>query len=206
MLDTAKKYNLLNHVQEAIESGVHINMNAWKKLVKETVIHREEQVWRVNASLFSSLRRLSQCMSSLSISAWWRLCQNNPCIINKCKTAVKLLLDCHQLNVRVCKYPNSLVKNSLCTSCNMFTNDTIEHMLFECSSLCDVRKILWNNVINECPSEIFIRQMEEMEPDKRATYLVSCLNNSYVVEWNHLFIAIVNFIHVIYRKKLALTD
>ena len=28
MLDTAKKYNLFNHVQEAIESGQHITMNA----------------------------------------------------------------------------------------------------------------------------------------------------------------------------------
>ena len=206
MLDTAKKYNLFNHVREAIESGQHITMNAWKRLVKETVRQKEECKWRVNASLYSSLRRLRQSMPSLSISAWWSLCQNNPCIVDKCKTAIKLLLECHQLNVRVCKYPNSLVKSSLCTSCNMFINDTIEHMLFECSSLYDIRKRLWNNIIDECPSEIFIRQMEQMDSDKRATYLVSCLHNSYIVEWNHLFNAIVTYIHVLYRKKLALTN
>ena len=102
------------------------------------------------------------------------------------------------------KYVTNSSKRSLCFNCSMFVNDSIEHMLFECDTLQDTREILWNDVINACPSVIFRQQLEAMEPWRRATYLISCLNYSYVVKWDKLINRILCFIHAMYEKKRSL--
>ncbi len=206
LLDTANKYQLLEYVHKAIECADYMSIAAWKKLVNETVVCRQEKLWNINVYLYSSLKRVSKVIPPVSISAWWLFCQNNPCAISKCKTAIRLLLECHNLNVCACKYPTSVVKSSLCTCCSKFTNDTIEHLLFECDVLSDTREILWNDILSESPSITFTKQLEDMDLCKRATYLVSGLNNSYVSEWDSLFSSIVSFIHNMYKQKLCHID
>ena len=74
-------------------------------------------------------------------------------------------------------------------------------MLFECDVLTDSRKILWDDILKESLSHIFAKELEDMDSWDRATFLISGLYNTYVVEWDSLFSAIVLFIHTMYNKK-----
>ena len=58
-LETAKKYGVLDIVQEAIETGSHITLSLWKKQIKEPILDKEEWRWTSESNLSTSLQRLA---------------------------------------------------------------------------------------------------------------------------------------------------
>ena len=82
--------------------------------------------------------------------------------------------------------------------------EPIDHLLFRCTSLCSIRNTLWNNVLQNCPSETLRSELQCMPDSHIATFLLSGLHNTYIPEWYSLYEAIASFIYNVYKERLKL--
>ena len=46
--------------------------------------------------------------------------------------------------------------NQICTRCDSASLETVEHILFECAGLNDIRNQHWNAVCNVCPDQLWV--------------------------------------------------
>ena len=195
MLGIAIKYGIHETVVKAIETGYHMSLPIWKRHVKHLIMGREEREWAIKSPLFSSMDRLVSTMPNLEVSAWWIFVQKNPSYVNRCKIVMKLLLGVHQLNT--CRYKYDRDVNPLCSYCETFKYETVEHMLFECHKWTDMRRTLWQEVLDACPS-IHIQEHIVSTPLHEKV-------NGYVKEWNSLYCALVNFVAGMYNMRNMVT-
>ena len=199
-LQIADNYGLLPTVEQAIETGADISLVSWKKYVKSLVIARDEREWAVKSHMFPSLQRLNSCVPKLKVNAWWMFVQKNPNYVSKCKIILKLFLEVHLLNSRRYKFVNDV--NPECDICDSSAPETVEHILFDCIGLNDIRKTLWNDVLQACPSETLKDHIMTMSLLNRTNFLLNCMGNGYVAEWNEFFSNIAIFISTMYNKRI----
>ena len=205
-LETAQKYGVLNTVKNAIETGNFVSLSAWKREVKDLILCREERKWTIDSNLFSSLHHLSVSTSKLCLNSWWLFAQNNPMFTMKCKTIMRLLMEVHILNSRQSKYNKKQnERHSALCICDQYEVESVEHMLFKCTSKTSIRELLWESVLEECPSNIFKDQLTAMAPREKTSFILGGLNDGYVVEWDSLYCSIANFTHGVYTERLKQT-
>ena len=146
-----------------------------------------------------SLVNLTAYKKTKHISGWWEYVQHMPGECNKCRTIIRLLLDCHQLNVCTQRYDNG---NALCKQCNM-GDESVTHILYECSANVMQRNLLWENVMRQSPNgmKICVNTMSNIEKTK---FILSGLNNMYCHEWTLLYKAVSEFINEIYFTRVQL--
>ena len=189
----------------AIETGDVCSMSQWKKLVNTAVLEREQTLWNIQSTLYTSLNRLTNTVQMQNLHAWWIFAHNHPTYMYKCKTIMAIVLEVHRLNSCSYRYKDSSIKSSLCTFVwDKHEPESIEHMLFKCDAHTVVREPLWLNVLEQCPSDILRRQIMELNAYDRATLLINGLNNAYTAEWSNFFIAIITFVCNMYQARLRL--
>ena len=204
-LQTAKKYNLMEIVSEAIETGEYMSLSTWKKQVKETVHASEERKWHVMSLLYPSLCHVRIGHSCLGMSAWWKYAQQEPSEIKKCKVVMQLFLGTHKLNSCLYRHRDNDVANPRCTCCMTYEIESVCHLLFKCNGFADNRKMWWNNVLNTCPTEMLRLEMARMTDEKLTTFILSGLSNSYTSEWKDFFAALLIFITSMYDLRCSVT-
>ncbi len=175
----------------------------WKIEVKELVNETEERLWSVSCHMFSSLDKLYLCMPKLSVHSWWKFVQNNPLYMSRCKTVFMLLLDVNKLNACRSKYTENV--NNLCSLCDCDI-ESVEHMLFDCNALSNIRLELWYEISNSCPSDILKDQIESMTSYNRSNFLLGGLANSYIREWDSSYCKIATFIHRMYMHRNKMVE
>ena len=53
---------------------------------------------------------------------------------------------------------------------------------------------MWQDVIKACPKQLAV-ELNSMSPSKRVNFILNAMNNSYIVEWNDVYVKLVDFIH-----------
>lgn len=199
ILSIAGKYDLLQSIAKGIETGNFISLPKWKRLVRYLVTQRDEKEWAVKAPLYPTLERLIPSMPVLEMNAWWYFVQANPTYMINCKSIVKLLLDVHGLNTSKCRYDKSI--NPLCVYCDRCNHETINHWLFECDKWTEEREQCWQVVLDNSPNTNLRDYLVTIPNCDKVTFLLCCMANSYIVEWNNLYCAIAKFIHTMYNVR-----
>ena len=133
MLETANKYNLSELVNQGIELGERMSMLSWKKLVKSRVYSNQQRLFQISCRIFPSLYHLVACAPKVEMSSWWKYVQEDPCIFNKCKDIIRLLLGCHKLNSCMYKYSDNDIKNAMCSKCMIYEVESVSHLLCKCT-------------------------------------------------------------------------
>ena len=174
-------------------------MNMWKRLVKQILVAHAEREWNIKAPLFPSMEILAETMPALEVNAWWAVAQQNPCYLNSCRIIMRLLLDVHSLQNCKSRYDDDV--SALCPHCEEYVCETVEHWMFECSKWGDVRHESWKDVMDNCPTDVLKTHISGLLPRQRAKFLISCMYNSYIVEWNALYTSILNFVTKMHKIR-----
>ena len=85
--------------------------------------------------------------------------------------------------------------------CDDFALENVEHFMFDCKSLAKIQCQLWKEVIDTCPSEVLQVHILSMTSWDRATFILGCMNNVYVREWDPFYCGIANIIHAMYAVQ-----
>ena len=151
--------------------------------------------------LFKTLTKVRPFLPHICILSWWRFGQQCPSSIRKCRSIIRLLLECHQLKSCKFKYKNEGIHDPFCEYCDDRAVEDVEHVLFVCKENTEHRDKLWKRIVATCPNTL-IQDMILMPVPIRTAFLLSGLGNSYVPEWKSLFIEVANYIHDLYSKRL----
>ena len=200
-LNTAKKYNLLNTIISAVEFGTYMSMEQWKRCVKERVIARENTKWSVQSTLYPSVSLAKGVMNKVEVNAWWKYIQVVPSDMYKCISVVRLLLGVGKLNTSLYRFKDNTIASPLCNNCESYTEDTAIHMLFQCDGLKEERKTLWQDVLENCPTDVLRNEIVRMRDIDCTKFLLSCLSNTFVLEWIPLYKSICKYVYNLYHAK-----
>ena len=196
-----KKYNLLGVIKNAIEGNVLVNVNEWKRTVKAHIWNVQNERMNIVCSVNKTLSLFEIPVRSNAILAWWSLAHQRPDLFKRCRIIVRLLLDCHKLKCCRVRYHEPDVVDSICELCTLHCSETVAHILFECPGNVDRREVLWNEIAKECPEKL-LKEMGCMNSVKKTSFLLTGLNNTFIVEWTSLFEKIVQFIYNVYKERL----
>ena len=201
-LQTAIRYGLQEHVQLAIETAEPMSLQAWKKLVTNLIHEKEIKSWQIHSKLFKSLSHVRLSMPKVAMLSWWYYVHDNPIDIHKCHNIARLFLNCHKLNTCLHKHGNSPVPSPLCTLCNEYKMETVEHMLFECTGLQSERWSLWQNVLKSAPTPVIKDYLISSDNLTKCIFLLSGLMNSYISEWFTFYKETAAFLSGMYLFRL----
>jgi hypothetical protein len=136
---TCLKYGLFQHVQDAIESGVTMQLSQWKTLCKSAVLHREESVHQIELLMYERLKYMRNI--PISVHPWWAVSKMFPRSLKACSLMIKLLTGEEPLcyNTGRYEYPRA-IKNQQCKVCKSGDLETVEHFLYICQSLATSRQ------------------------------------------------------------------
>ena len=78
-------------------------------------------------------------------------------------------------------------------------DDTVHHLLFECSGLSQIRDITWNNVVTAAPRAL-ANDLYNMSSERKTILLLSGFGQ-FIQEWSNMFIVACNFLYEMYHVK-----
>ena len=89
--------------------------------------------------------------------------------------------------------------SKMCLHCDMFEIQSVSHFLFDCNNAdMVVIRERWQEIFdNEFPLGL-VRSMELMSSNRRTLFIITGLENSYVQEWENVYICLCDFIADMY--------
>ena len=204
ILQIATSYGLVGYIQTAVETGEYCDMKQWKILVIDRIKKNDEKKWQLQSKLFSSLEYVRNSMPGHNIASWWLYVQTDPLSISKCRHIFKLLFKVHRLNSCLYKYKDNDITSPLCSLCDMYESESADHMLFRCSRLQGKRDILWNDVLWHCPTQALLDYISKSRHQELCVFLLTCLHNTFVVEWSEFYRAICMFVSGMYEYRMSI--
>ena len=181
LIDTCKKYGLVNVLKKAVTTGDFMTMNEWKKRIKELVNRRDRRRIIIGCSLYKVLDYLVFNTRSLSMSIWWLHAFRNPQFARINRSIVRLLLNVECYGFKKCD-------NCLNESIN-----STEHLLFECEKNNDKRLALWSRVILSCPLQL-ANDISAMSARDRCIFILNGFYSPLIHEWNTTYCNVAMFI------------
>ena len=89
-LQTVGKYNLLPLLINALSTGIYLPMDAFKKIVKEKIIKRENERYQISSSLlYPTLVDFSRCISKIQTWVWWIIALKRPNMVQAAKIMIR---------------------------------------------------------------------------------------------------------------------
>jgi hypothetical protein len=193
MVKICKKYNLIRYVMDGLNFGLYMSLMEWKREVKNCVSEYDKQCIGVTSTLFSSLRQIN--FELHFVNSWWIHALRNPHLSSKVRFLIKLLLGLNNLNTCLYKYKKS--STNKCRLCNGHSQETIAHILFECTVTKNSRDTQWNEIKNEGLMNC-ISDLDRMDIDSRCHFILNGFNSNYVEEWNLTYTLLLQYIYNVY--------
>ena len=181
MIVTCEKYELLETVISAICNGTYMTIKEWKQHVTKCIDEKDTKQQKITAIMYSSLQYLEQDRSDLL--GWLGYQHKFPEQAKKCRCILRLLLNVNRLG------------KEICSLCDMFQKNSIEHILFECISGREVRERCWGEVVME---------LNRMDVEKKCKFILNGFMCKYTDEWHLLYHSVAKFIYITYSHYNAL--
>lgn len=202
-ISLCKKYDLHIIVTDAIENSVYVSKSVWKKMISLKILDYENKKWAVNSTLFRTLKLVKDVLPCITMLTWWNYCQQSTINVRKCRTIVRILLDCHGL--KSCRFRYNLVADPICEHCDMRAIEDAEHVLFICKENHEARQRLWNQIVKQCPEQLSV-ELSSMTISEKMIFLFSGLGGAYIDEWIPIYSAVLNYIHELYVTRTTKQD
>ena len=201
ILQTASKYSLMAIVSDAIETGNVMPMTSWKKSVLRQLRDYENKVWGVSSPLYPSIQLMCDYLTEHTLLSWWQYAHIEPSQVRKCMIIVKLLFGQSKLNSCLFRYKDNSVASPLCNLCDMYKEETIDHLLFRCKKYEALRCKLFSEVMYCCPSTSLCTYLESKSHKVISRFILTGLHNTFTFEWLDFFSAICNFIYGMHSAR-----
>ena len=192
LIATCKKYNLLDTVIEAMESGSYMSLSQWKKHVKFIVNGLVLRRWKIICKTYKSLIMLKTDVNKCEMSPWWVHGYKDPVYSKQNRVIIKLLLNVNRQGRMRCQFCYGKV-------------DSVHHILFECPCIATNRAILWETFLKSCPKQLQV-SIEGMCTSTKCKFILNAFNVQYVAEWKSIYDNVSNFITKMYEDYKVAAD
>jgi hypothetical protein len=192
-----RKYGLTDILINAVESGVIMSLLEFKRYAKYVVNEHETQCFKATCIMHPTLQLFTECICSLEVWKWWSICSLCPELTYKVKVIARILFQQTCFAGSTYRFIRNATKS--CQMCDTYTEESAEHVLFECrNNAYELRRDDFNvKLRNNAPAALWL-ELNAMAPRDKLTYILSCLNSSLVPEWIPTYVICVNFLYDMY--------
>ena len=145
ILDTFLKYDLLEPLDECIDSGYVPSLGSVRSQFKQAIGHFELNSYIPTCLLYRSIPNVISCSLTICMYFWWRFASANPSKVRRCKLMTRLLYGETCLKADSARFNECHYK--VCPYCIDPRIEDTAHLLFECESFSIIRHTKWNEVI-----------------------------------------------------------
>ena len=193
-----QRYGVLEHIVEALDTGITMKRLQWKKIVWIAIESVEVSRWQATTLLYSKLSVFRSCVTEIKVSVWWQLSRVCPRLTKATRIIMRLICGEHCLTSNVGKYTNSTTR--LCPLCDDFESETVSHMLFVCTRLTGVRGNGIGILEGKMPHAMYecLCGMNNMD---KAIFVISGMRSPFIAEWIEIYTAIATFVYTMYQER-----
>ena len=123
-------------------------------------------------SVDKSLNLLSK--ERYHMCTWWYHAYHDHSFSKKNRIIIRLLLNVF------------IYMEKICPCCDLQTVNDVVHVLFVCPCNSHIREVMWKDVKDNTPVELF-RRIELMDLLERTIFLLNACNSDYIREWKRMF-------------------
>ncbi len=196
-----ERYGLITALHSMMDTGDLPSRAAWKRRCSTAVRERQDRRWQMTRVLYGRLNLFNLVVRVARPLVWWTVCRTNPTCTRHCKTVVKLLTGESCLNSHRGRFVNG-ARSRLCTICEEYEEETVPHLISQCSTLAPIRQTLWLHVTAVAPRG-WLQSFELMNIPERSRFLCSGFG-PYVREWQSLYEAVARFLSMQYKSRCNL--
>ena len=186
MLEASQKYGVLEMLIGAVMDGHYESQNELKRKVKGIILAKDIKNLKISCHLYKAMSLYeTDSLQTHTMLAWWCYAMKIPWDIKKCRLIVKLILNSYRLGRQNCSF------------CVDGRQNSIAHILFECSHTEDTRVRLWGEFCKICPNQLKC-ELERMSAETRCKFLLNALNSKFVTEWIEVYSHALQYIYCVY--------
>lgn len=193
-----ERYGLTTDLQNMMDTADLPSRATWKRRCRNAVRDLQDRRWQMTRVMYQRLYMFNLAIRVAGPLVWWSVCRRNPSCTRHCKTVVRLLTGESCLNSHRGRFVNGS-RSRLCTICEEYEEETVPHLISQCSTLATIRQTLWRNVVAVAPRG-WLSSLEQMNIPEKSRFLCSGFG-SYVSEWQLLYEAVARFISVQYTTR-----
>ena len=195
----AQKYGLLNIVHQMLDSGNLPTRTAWRNQVVKLVTRRYFQIWKMKTMMYRTLDYVLCAVGDVHHrpNVWWMVCRMNPRVTKQCKLVVRLMCGDHSLNAGRGRFTANTTR---CCICDSYQVETLEHTLFVCDALNQVRSDRWEETMSVLPAGMKETVMG-MTTSQRTNFVVTGCHGTYTREWQDIYETLAKFIYTMYITR-----
>jgi hypothetical protein len=191
------KHGLTDVLDNALKTGVCMNMSRFKSLVYAHAVDHENKQFSVTCLLYKSLTLFNMCITGIKMWPWWTFAHHFPQYLYKVRVLCRMLIEQNCLNSVVCRFDHS---SPLCKLCDAREVETVCHMLFSCAYYDSIRQARWQMVRISAPPALG-HEIDNMSAMEKTAFILSGLKCDYTEEWADVYHSIIMFCYSIYTQR-----
>jgi hypothetical protein len=197
IVNAYNKYGLLSVLDNALKTGVCMNISRFKTLVYAETMNLEKKCFTVTCQLFKSLRMYESCITDVEMWSWWKFAHHFPQYLIKVRVLCRMLVEQNCLQTVVSRFDGS---SPLCKMCDSREVETVCHMLFICEHWSLIRERMWQKVQESAPQALRL-ELDNMCSKEKTVFILSGLKCQFTAEWSDLYINLIDFCYELYTKR-----
>jgi hypothetical protein len=206
ILQTFKKYDILDILLDALTSGTYMSIFEFKNLVKGKVLHSENQRFNIACHMYKTLSLYNQCVTRIECWTWWVFAYHRPDKIKSCRILAQLLFGESCLKEHTARFKGNHFSKS-CQNCNSYQTESVSHLLFMCSNqqLSAQRDKSWQRVSDVIPMALN-DSFQHMTDELRTVFILSGMRCTYVKEWEIIYEQLADFVYNMYKEHSLIEE
>jgi hypothetical protein len=201
IIKTAKKYGLLDILVESALSSNYMKRIKWKSIVKQSIKEHERKRNYVSSLLYFKLGLYRSTVTYFSMSPWWIHASRYP--NERCHVVLIFRII---VGVHVFEKEGNYNGRNKCNVCTNFANDSLQHVLYECEGLSNLREKEMDVITEYCPQP-FIQYYTSLSMYEKTCFILNSFGCvTYVEEFHKIFSYFGKFITTMVQNKLQITN
>ena len=170
-----------------------------KSTVKRRIQEYEESLWKVSAMLYRDLSFYIRCVKYKEICIWWKFVSKSSGSFKGASCVVSLLCGTQPKG-----YGANYGHNQRCKLCGSYETETIQHVVFECDGLENIRGPNMQRLCDAMPNAMR-NSYGDLTNLEKLDFLLSGLGcDRYENQWREIYVSISKLILDLYRHRAFL--
>ena len=164
VVNILRKYDLFDYIDNLVANSAFLSQIKWKQIVKNRVHQHEEEHLQQRLSDSSDFDFFKRIHCKIEPHRAWTILRTNPYL----KVQAQFVVSLCSLMV-----PEPLESELLCEKCGIIYSNPIVHIMTQCSSVLEIRDLLWMELINIGAIEFSVT-LHQMDDTQLTLTLLSC--------------------------------
>ena len=200
MYKAVKYYKLDNLIEDCLLRGDLDMATHLKTKVKEIIRNFEKLRWKCSLPLYRELAFYMTHMTDIKPLSWWCFTKKYPHLKRKVSCVVAVLLGGQPRGIQ------RNIDHKICKICYLRAAEDPAHILFKCPALAAKRETTWHRVLASMPLGMS-RSLAEMPLQSMTEFILTGMKSeSYIEEWDEIYLTIANFVFSMYNHRKDLYD